>query len=183
MRVIDLCGRIRVNNFEVDATQFLDNDYGGNWRVRDNNQFQIYDATTAGYYTIFVTGAIGAEMITIGAKDATALTIYGHMKKNPPGGTWRVNDLNQFQIYSYTTKSYYTLFVSGAVGFEMISIGESDTSVSHMCGYMDMNPIDGGWRVRDGNLQIPNHNTSLWHTLIVSGAAGAEQIAIGPGET
>ena len=42
----------------------------------------------------------------------------------------------------------------------------------------------GHWRVKaDGTFQLWNPDQSLWHTLQVRGAAGAEYITVGAGET
>lgn len=38
------------------------------------------------------------------------------------------------------------------------------------------------YRINDGELQLWNPDQSKWHTLYVKGAAGAEHLAIGPGE-
>lgn len=183
MRVIDLCGRLRINNLEVDYSQMLLNDSGSSWRVRDNNQFQLYNQTTAAYYTLFVTGNHGAESLAIGPADSTVLTITGYMKKNPTGGGWRINNANQFQLPNPTTGSWYALFVSGAFGFEALTIGPADDSVSYQCGYIEMNPVNGTWRIKNGYFQIPNPSTSLWHTIFISGVAGTETPTIGAGET
>ncbi len=38
------------------------------------------------------------------------------------------------------------------------------------------------YRINDGELQLWNPDQSLWHTVYIKGAAGAEYLAIGPGE-
>lgn len=38
------------------------------------------------------------------------------------------------------------------------------------------------YRISDGELQLWNPDESTWHTLYVKGAAGAEYLALGPGE-
>jgi hypothetical protein len=48
---------------------------------------------------------------------------------------------------------------------------------------MEMTPTNGTWRIKDGNLQLINLTTSLWHTVFVAGVAGAETPAIGDGES
>lgn len=42
--------------------------------------------------------------------------------------------------------------------------------------------LSPAFRINDGELQLWNPTASTWHTLYVTGAAGAETLAIGPGE-
>jgi len=105
------------------------------------------------------------------------------MLKNPPGGSWRVNNNGQLQFYDPVTAAWYTLFVDGPAGAETLAIGPADASPSYPCGYMEMVPSGGSWRVHAGNLQFYNPTTALWYTLFVDGPSGAETLAIGPGET
>lgn len=44
-------------------------------------------------------------------------------------------------------------------------------------------PTNGSYRIKDGqHFQLYNQTQAKWHTLFVTGAAGAEQLSIGPGE-
>lgn len=50
--------------------------------------------------------------------------------------------------------------------------------------YVPMVPPGGALRVTPGGLlQLRNATTGLWHTVFVTGAAGAESLAIGPSST
>jgi hypothetical protein len=53
-----------------------------------------------------------------------------------------------------------------------------------LAGYVPLTPIGGALRVTpDGLLQLRNATTDLWHTVFVTGEAGAESLAIGPANT
>jgi hypothetical protein len=47
---------------------------------------------------------------------------------------------------------------------------------------LTVNSPSPAYRIQDGEVQIWNPDQSLWHTLVIRGAAGAETLAIGPGE-
>lgn len=125
MRVIDRCGRIRINNLEADASLMLKVPPNGSWRVNNNQQFQLYDVTTESWYTLMVTGVMGAETLTIGPADVSTTYACGYMESTPANGSWRVLN-NNFQIYNSTTNLWYTLFVSGPAGAETLTIGPGE---------------------------------------------------------
>jgi hypothetical protein len=47
---------------------------------------------------------------------------------------------------------------------------------------LTVNSPSPAYRIQDGEVQIWNPDQSTWQTLVIRGAAGAETLAIGPGE-
>lgn len=110
----------------------------------------------------------------------------------PLNGTYRMQTDGTnyfFQIKNATTGFFHTVFLQGDP--PALVIGPSDESATQVDdGSFDpagSAPANGTYRVKtDGGasyFQLKNATTGLWHTIFPTGASGAEQFAIGPGES
>lgn len=126
MKVITKCGRIKVNDLSTSGAYMPKCPPGGSWRINNQNQLQFYNPITESWYTLFVTGTVGAETLAIGEADVSNADMCGYMETNPSGGSWRVSNGN-LQFYNPTTGLWHTLFVTGMAGIESLTIGAGET--------------------------------------------------------
>jgi hypothetical protein len=152
------------------------------YRFKNDGTFQLWNATQGKFQTVTITGAAGHEAPQIAAADADTSIPPGNL----PGSVatkYRFGFDGQFELWNATRGAWQDLGVLGEVTDEVYRIGAADAFATLMLGSAPLQ-INGGYRIKgDGTFERWNATTFLWNPLSLSGAAGAEVIVIGAGES
>ncbi|HEY1108995.1 MAG TPA: hypothetical protein VGE76_10195 [Opitutaceae bacterium] len=107
-----------------------------------------------------------------------------YVLRNPASGAYRFQNDGTggsvLQLLNGGTGKFHTIFISGAAGSERLAIGPADASAyvaptADPVSYRFASAADG-----TAQLQLLNQTTGFFHTIFITGAAGAEALAIGP---
>lgn len=131
------------------------------WRFGGINQanLQLQNATTGNWHTLFVAGEGGAVTLGIGAANDAS-----------DGPNWR-DDSGTWALKGIVGGGWHALTVTGTDAVPTLAIGAAGVASV------------GNHRIKNGRHQFLNTSTSRWHSLFLTGAAGSETHALGPGES
>lgn len=132
------------------------------WRFAgiNNALLQLRNATTGSYHSITVDASGGPSALTLGI--ATA-------EDQSDGPNFRETS-DCFQLYAPVGGTWHAVQVTGTDSEADLAYGAAGAVVAD------------NHRIKNGRRQFLNSTTGHYHSLFISGAAGEETWALGPGE-
>ncbi|AHF94017.1 hypothetical protein OPIT5_03795 [Opitutaceae bacterium TAV5] len=133
-----------------------------------------------------------AQTVQVNILPYASLGIGDVATKVPDLGAYRIKTDetgSYYQLKNGTTGAFHTLYITGAAGAEQLAFGPADNTAlpTSPTALVTRDPQGGTYRFRqtlDGGVvyQIKNITTGKFHTIYVSGNAGAETLTFGPAE-
>lgn len=135
---------------------------GGN--ARDKFRIQVPDSDGT---------ADVSELMII---DAPTSPVYVPATFLPVSGNNFQFNAGKLQLKNPETGLYHTIWVEGVVGQEQLQLDQPGDGPIVVTGLIPN--YGNNYRLHEGNLQLKNPDTGLYHTINVAGAVGFEQLHI-----